>query len=290
MEFCTLLAAHGLVPTQTALCLHKPGNPHERLALTQMAESEPALFDAYQRTHPRQAEATLKARRIMASFLTRGDGTLVFLGLWRQDGWQDRSPADLFADPDFRTMRERIRDPRLAEATAPAASRASFTLTPMAELAELVGRLIVADPGARAYMRLAETTPLPVLQITPKADLSPPLPDWDTLILDAATLRAIPARWAEVLRHWRGIYLITDTQDGARYVGSAYGEDNLLGRWQAHVAGQTGVTLHLARRNPSNFLFSILELLSPAAPADAVIRAEHGWMRRLHTRQFGLNS
>ncbi|MBL4559231.1 MAG: hypothetical protein JKP98_25855 [Rhodobacteraceae bacterium] len=36
-------------------------------------------------------------------------------------------------------------------------------------------------------------------------------------------LRALPASWAPVLREWRGVYLIVDQTDGARYVGSAYG-------------------------------------------------------------------
>jgi len=287
MEFGMLLAGLRLPAETVALCLHKPGDPRERNALARMAASEPDLFDAYQRTHPRIAEATLKARRVMASFLSRGDGTLMFLGLWRQEGWAERSATEFDADPQMRAMLDRIGAERFAQGLG---ARAEFTLTAMDALGDLRGRLIVADPGARAYMRLAETTPLTVVEVTRTADFAPPMPGWETLVLDTPTLKALPAGWSEVLRQWRGIYLITDTQDGARYVGSASGEENLLGRWQQHVAGPVGVTAQLSRRDPARFLFSILELLSPVAPHEAVIRAEHHWMTRLHTRKFGLNS
>ncbi len=289
MEFTTLLAGCGIEPRNVALCLHKPGNATDRLVLAMLAESGSPHFETYQRTHSRQAEATLKARGVMASFLTRGDGTLTFIGLYHRAGWTDRNAADFDADPAMQALFACFADQR-GFVERGIDSRADFDLQPMARLADLHGRLIVADPGARAYMRLSETTPLPVLEITRQADLTPPLPDWRALVLDTATIRALPRAWAETLRHWRGIYLIVDENDGARYVGAAYGTENLLGRWQTHVAGEAGVTRQLALRNPGNFRFSILELLSPTAGIDEVTRIEQGWMERLDTRRFGLNA
>lgn len=251
------------------------------------------MFEAYQSTHARGPEATLKSRRIMASFLMRSPGELVFVGLYRVNGWTDRSGADLDGDPTFRAMYDLIGD-RFSYAAEAARTgrpgRSQFDLVPMPDLAGLKGRLVVRDPGSRAYMRLAETTPLDILEIARTPDLSPQMPDWRELALDTPTLRTLPARWAEQLRHWRGIYLIVDQTDGARYVGAAYGEENLLGRWRAHVAREVGVTVQLARRNPADFRFSILELLSPAAPIDEVTRVEQQWMMRLDTRAHGLNS
>lgn len=295
MEFRVFLEGAGIDPGGVALCLHKPGG-RIRDAVAMMAETEPDLFDAYQSTHPAIPEATVKARPVMASFLARGNGEQVFLGLYRRDGWTDRPAADLDADPRFRAMQERVGGFRYEDEArrlgipVQAHRRAQFALSPMVELADLRGRLIVRDPGSRAYMRLAETTPLPVVEILRDPDLSPPMPDWRDLALEAAALRSLPARWADRLRHWRGIYLIADEADGARYVGAAYGEENLLGRWRAHVAREVGVTRELSRRNPATFRFSILELLSPAAGIDEVTRLEQSWMLRLHTRRFGLNA
>ena len=57
----------------------------------------------------------------------------------------------------------------------------------------------------------------------------------------------------------------------------------------AHDAAATGVTVRLADRNPVNFRFSILERVSPDAPAEEVIALEQTWMERLGTVEFGLN-
>ena len=289
MQFQTLLDGLGIDARRVALCLHKPGDARDRLTLMTLAEAQAPEFETYQSTHSRQAEATLKARDIMASFITRGDGSLGFVGLYRQAGWQERNAAEFDADPAMQAMFAHFADPS-GFAPRGIETRAQFTLEPMRELAELRGRLIVTDPGARAYMRLAERTPLDIVAITALPDLAPPMPDWRALVIDTATLRALPRTWADTLRHWRGIYLIVDTQDGARYVGAAYGTENLLGRWRAHVAGDLGVTRDLSRRDPRGFHFSILEVLSPVAEIGEVTQLEQTWMDRLHTRLYGLNA
>jgi hypothetical protein len=292
MEFNDLLRACGLAPADTALALHKPGDPRARLALCQIAEAEPDLFDAYQATHPVVPEATLKARRIMASFIVRAEGELAFCGLYTVAGWRDLTGAEIDAIDVFARLRARLGQGGFA---ADAASkgvhgRAVFDLHPLDALAALRGRLVVADPGGRNYMRRADTTALPVVEIARNARLAPPLPAWDRLTLSAEELRALPNDWAAGLRQWRGIYLIVDETDGARYVGAAYGEENLLGRWRAHVAGEAGVTRELRRRATARFRFSILELLRPTATIEEVTACEQGWMDRLHTRRFGLNA
>ncbi len=291
MDFQTLLSVSGIADTVIALCLHKPGNSHERAALCRFAEAEPALFEAYQATHSAIAEATLKRRGFMASFLARLDGELTFYGLYRQAGWKDMNAADLDARPDHRIMRARIGSDTYSQKAAANATtgRALFDLQPLATLSDLRGRLIVADPGGRAYMRLGETTPLPILEITRTPSLAPPMPEWDTLTLTTDELRSLPRDWAATLTQWRGIYLLTDESDGGRYVGAAYGADNLLGRWRAHAAGEYGVTKELSKRSTARFRFSILELLSPVALIDAVTQAEQSWITRLHTRHYGLN-
>lgn len=62
-----------------------------------------------------------------------------------------------------------------------------------------------------------------------------------------------------------------------------------LGRWQAHVAGEAGVTVELARRDPAAFDFSILERVSPDMEIGDITAREQGWMTRLHTKVDGLN-
>jgi hypothetical protein len=37
--------------------------------------------------------------------------------------------------------------------------------------------------------------------------------------------------WKTALEHAKGVYLITDTSNGKRYVGSAYGVTGIWSRW-----------------------------------------------------------
>lgn len=100
----------------------------------------------------------------------------------------------------------------------------------------------------------------------------------------------LPKRWQAKLAEWRGIYFIFDTSDGKGYIGSAYGAENILGRWRQYAASGHGGNRMLRKRDPQKFRFTILELVSPIMEADEVIRRESSWKDRLHTRQpYGLN-
>jgi hypothetical protein len=72
--------------------------------------------------------------------------------------------------------------------------------------------------------------------------------------------------------------------------GSAYGEDNLLGRWQDYAVYGHGGNRLLRQRDPRNFRFTILQRVSPDMEAADVIRLEGSWKQRLHTHEpYGLN-
>jgi hypothetical protein len=292
MEFAQLLQMVAIAPADVAVCLHKPGDIRTRRILATWAAERRDLFDAYQSTHPPIAEATLKRRSVLAAFVAREDATLLFCGLWDVRGWVWATIAELQGDPIHAEMRAALGHADFVAkwASRGVEGRARFDLAPRAELADLDGRLAVADPGGRAHMRRAETTPLRVVEIAARPAHVPPMPDWRRLTLTTAELRALPKEWALKLSEWRGIYLIIDEADGARYVGAAYGAENLLGRWRAHVAGEAGVTKELARRQTSRFRFAILERVGPDATVEDVTAAEQGWIERLDTRRFGLNT
>jgi hypothetical protein len=74
------------------------------------------------------------------------------------------------------------------------------------------------------------------------------------------------------------------------YVGAAYGDHNILGRWERYKASGHGGNVLLRKRSPENFTFSILELVSPNMEQDDVCKLETTWKDRLHTRSpLGLN-
>jgi hypothetical protein len=291
MRFRLLLRDCGIAPEQVAVMLHTAREPALRDQLGALVEDAPELFEAYQSTHAPQAEATLRSRPIAASFISGSGSDMIFVGLYDVAGWEQWSAERLDADPFFATLRADYGATEFGRSEHPAdrAGRLRFTLTKRAEISDLIGRLVIQRPAGRGYMRLAERMEDAVTEILRRPHLSPPAPEWRDFDVDAALLRALPRDWAARLREWRGVYLIVDQSDGARYVGAAYGDENLFRRWQDHVAKDRGVTAELKTRDPANFRFSILQVVEPDLDPKAVVAIESNWKKRLDTIRHGLN-
>jgi len=95
--------------------------------------------------------------------------------------------------------------------------------------------------------------------------------------------------WIKALSSVNGVYLIQDTLSGKLYVGSAYGEQGIYGRWLTYAQKSHGGNLELQNLDPSNFIFSILEIIPATTTSDGVVEYENRWKEKLGTRQFGLN-
>jgi len=112
--------------------------------------------------------------------------------------------------------------------------------------------------------------------------------DFDLRVLAyVGYLRAILDQAA--LSQWRGIYFIFDENDSKGYVGSAYGTENIPGRWLSYAAGGHGGNKELRKRDPTHFRFSIPQRVSPDMEPAEIIWLESGWKDRLHTREFRMN-
>lgn len=296
--FNDLLVAAGVAPHDLNVILHSPVPRDFARALPALCLSRPDVLTTFQATHSQAAErALLSARPLVASFVridgnaAAGRSRLLFAGMFEKRGSRLRRHAEITAEPGVQFLLETFRNGAdyrwmLDE---PEREHRWFDMPPVETLGFLRGRLIIGARLTRSYIRLAENLDAPVLAILEEGMFDAPPPDWRVLTLTAAEVRSLPPSWATRLAEWRGVYLIVDESDGARYVGAAYGETNLLGRWQAHVAGVQGVTMELAGRETRNFRFAILERVSPDMPAEDVIRLEQTWMDRLATRAYGLN-
>ena len=104
--------------------------------------------------------------------------------------------------------------------------------------------------------------------------------------------------WKASLENIKGIYLISDTKAGKRYVGSAYGDQGIWSRWCSYVASGHGgnVELRALVSDPTldycrtNFCFALLENRSSRTPDEVVLYREAFWKRILVTRGAqGLN-
>lgn len=98
--------------------------------------------------------------------------------------------------------------------------------------------------------------------------------------------------WKAALKDMKGVYLITDTSNGKKYVGSASGSDGLWARWGSYI--ETGhasndALVKLIRRKGMNyarrnFTFTVLEAMAKTTADDEVINRESHWKQVLLTR------
>ena len=104
--------------------------------------------------------------------------------------------------------------------------------------------------------------------------------------------------WKAALESGRGVYLITDTTTGKRYVGSAYGEQGMWSRWRSYVETGHGGNIELRElvTEPTlaycrkAFRFALLEYRPSSTPDDVILAREAFWKRILRTRGAdGLN-
>ncbi len=105
------------------------------------------------------------------------------------------------------------------------------------------------------------------------------------------------SNWKTALENQKGVYLITDKATGKMYVGSAYGNMMIYGRWHSYIKTCHGGNADLKNiaENHSldyikeNFLYSILEIYKSTIADDLIIKRESWWKETLLTRKFGYN-
>lgn len=99
--------------------------------------------------------------------------------------------------------------------------------------------------------------------------------------------------WKTALQNQKGVYLITDTSNGKMYVGSAYGERMLLGRWEDYAKTGNGGNKELKELSFDHikqyFRYSILDIFKSTIKDELIISRETWWKEILLTRNFGYN-
>lgn len=105
--------------------------------------------------------------------------------------------------------------------------------------------------------------------------------------------------WRAALKHVKGVYLITDTSTGKRYVGSAYGDGGIWSRWADYANSGHGENAELQQLVEEgqelsyprdNFRFVLLEYYAPRTSDEKVRERETFWKKALLTRgEYGLN-
>lgn len=172
-----------------------------------------------------------------------------------------------------------------------------FELEPLDTLREYENRLIV-DWGKSARMwHQKGTTEKAIVSI--QGDI---FPGFEELCLPFDKLQMIIKNrwgheaWYTAMSSVNAIYLIVDKVSGAQYVGSAYNQDGLWGRWETYVTtnghGGNKKMIAVMQNDPNrcyDLQFSVLQILPKNMTAEEIIKAENLWKDKLLTRKFGWN-
>jgi len=164
---------------------------------------------------------------------------------------------------------------------------------------DLINRVIIRWENAISWHQWIKNE-MEVIEIHPGLHYKQ-FTDYSDFILNFDELKEIVINqysdWKKMLTATKGIYLISDTKTGKLYVGSAYGEEGIWGRWSKYVLtnGHCGnKTLEqLIVDDPThgnNFQFSILMLLPRTITPDEAKKKERLFKNKLGTNSFGLNN
>lgn len=166
------------------------------------------------------------------------------------------------------------------------------------EYEKYVGRLIVKFKNkAQTMIRNAKSVidDCYVSQILPNTFDNDLFPGYEKVNISWDEMKRLLGKenWKTALENQKGVYLLTAVSTGRMYVGSAYGENMILGRWQTYVNTGHGGNEGLKRLSfdyiKQNFKYSILDIYKSTTDDQIIIDRENWWKEVLRTRQFGYN-
>lgn len=294
MLFNDLLAKQNIDPAGVLVLRHTPKEKGLKKVLPWLAERHPDIFNAYQQTQTVEVEAKMLRAKHVASFIglekRRGspEHAAVFIGLYKVGDHRPLTYTQFWEKPAYQELKKHGQI-GFVEGERPSVLWFDLTITDFCK--KWQGKLIIEWPRpAIQFSRFANQNKFPISAILEDSVLHEAMPDWKDCIWSWAELGTLPMKWREELRRWRGIYCIYDHSARMAYVGAAYGEDNILGRWEHYEATGHGGNVLLRKRSPENFSFCVLERVSPDMKVDDVRALEKTWKDRLHTRApLGLN-
>ncbi|MGN6364743.1 GIY-YIG nuclease family protein [Asticcacaulis taihuensis] len=288
ITFNDLLRSQGIDPSDVIVMRHRPYEPDLNRVFAWLASEHHDLFTAYQSAHFVKAESALKKAKYLAAFVGQEPGKALFVCLYQIEGFNQISHETYWAIPENQELKAKGMTGWTDIVGRP--STAWFDLRTLDFFANWKGKLVTKWPGLeRSWYRWADRNEFEIHSIAEETLLIKEMEPWDRCVFSWQELLSLPARWRNELSVWKGIYYIFDTLSGKGYVGSAGGEQNILGRWLSYAKTGHGGNKGLKDRNPDNFRFSVLQRL-PDISLEEVVAFENAWKLRLHSRQpYGLN-
>lgn len=187
----------------------------------------------------------------------------------------------------------------------PINNAASYEIERLKESEPLIGRLKLQmkRPGrAKAVNFENHYNNLVVVEVAQAPYSREAFPGYEQIDIAFPMLETIFAiqrpDWKVALQNMKGVYLITDTSNGKRYVGSAYGDTGIWARWACYVQTAHGYNDELTKLIAQNgkeharahFRFALLEHRPMKTDDNAIIQREQYWKGVLLARgEYGYN-
>lgn len=277
ITFHRILEIYGIKKSKLRLVRHS----NKEIPIRDTFRDEPVRFEMYQSF---QAPKRFGNAERIAVFGPHHRTTGIFLGLWDITGCLKN--ADFNDD-----IKELLKQHDLPESWFHDSDL--YKLQKNLALDDLSERLVIE--WGRSTVSWVQSKDKEVVEIKPKKSIGD-FQSYSLVDLSMAELRNIiesPASnqtWVTALSSVNGVYLIRDKRSGKLYVGSAYGENGMYGRWSTYAQSGHGGNQELKPLDANHFQFSILEILSATTTADGAIQCENRWKEKLGTRTFGLNN
>ena len=134
-----------------------------------------------------------------------------------------------------------------------------------------------------------------ILQVLPDTFDNDIFPGYDKVNISWNELSRIVNKesWRTALQNQKGVYLLTDSSNGKMYVGSAYGDQMILGRWKSYVKNGNGGNVELKKLKfehiKDKFRYSILDIFKSTIDDEIILERESWWKEVLLSRDFGYN-
>jgi hypothetical protein len=266
LTFNAILRHEGIDSAIVQLVRHQdtryPGRPTPYI----LWRSNDGRFDTYQGI---QRLERFRLGGLLASFVVTPQGETIFAGLYSVDGV---GPAP---------------EPTIDPVSGQDMTGCNLYQTrPDPRLSEYVGLLVIDwGLGFRSWVQRADRQDKPVREIRREIN-EPPFPGFAQFRWDIDEIEALPLSWQEVLRSVKGIYLLVCKETGRQYVGSAKGEESLLGRFLDYARTGHGRNVELKRRGRKPYQVTVLEIANSGLGIEQI---EETWKRKLMSREFGLN-
>ena len=186
----------------------------------------------------------------------------------------------------------------------PAPPHWSYKTVELEETKSLAGRVVVGfeRTGRAAYLDADRwASKLVVWQVFERRMAVAEFPGYHRIRLPQRTLELIVGQgldsWMSALSAVGGVYLITDTDTGRLYVGSATGVGGIWARWSQYAkdghGGNADLKKLLATEGAGytrHFQYAVLEIADTHTSAEEVLERESHWKAVLGSREHGYNA